>query len=72
MAFARYENFDTQYRIPKGFLGLEEFTRNAWVGGLSYFPDPDVVVKVDVTRINSRSALHHPRHAFNLGLGWWF
>lgn len=72
VAFGRYENFDTQYRMPAGFIGLEEFDRDAWVGGLSYFPDPDVVVKLDVTRVNSRSSLHSPRHSLNLGLGWWF
>ena len=72
VTFARYENFDTQYRMPTGFVGLEEFDRDAWVGGVSYFPDPDVVVKVDVMRIGSRSSLHHPRHSFNVGLGWWF
>ena len=72
VAFARYENFDTQFRMPAGFLGLEEFNRHAWVGGLSYFPDPDVVVKIDVTRTNSKSLLFHPRHSLNIGLGWWF
>ena len=32
-AFARYENFDTQFRMPTGYVGLPEFDRDAWVVG---------------------------------------
>ena len=31
--FTRYENFDTQYRMPDGYLPLKEFDRDAFVIG---------------------------------------
>lgn len=70
--FARYENFDTQYRMPAGFVPLEQFDRTAWTIGASYYPDPDVVVKVDYTVVRNRSAAIDAPNSFNIGLGWWF
>ena len=58
--------------MPEGFLPLEEFDRDAWVAGITYYPDPDVAVKADYVRVGNRGALFGPQHAFNLGLGWWF
>jgi hypothetical protein len=73
VAFTRYENFDTQYRMPTGFLPRKEFDREAWVTGITYFPDPDVAVKVDYVRVSNRSGgLFRTRREFNIGLGWWF
>ena len=71
-AFLRYENFDTQYRMPAGVLALEQFDRSAWVVGGSYYPDPDVVLKIDYTVIRNRSALFGSSDSLNVGLGWWF
>jgi hypothetical protein len=70
--FLRYENFDTQFRMPAGYLPLVQFDRSAWVAGFSYWPDPDVVVKADVSIVRSRSTVVRPPRSFNLGLGWWF
>jgi hypothetical protein len=72
VVFARYEDFDTQYRMPAGALPLGEFDRQAWVAGITYYPDPDVAVKVDYTRVGNASDLVRPQHQLNLGLGWWF
>jgi hypothetical protein len=42
------------------------------VAGVSYFPDPDVVVKIDYTAERTgNSAVRRPR-VLNIGLGWWF
>jgi hypothetical protein len=71
-AFLRYENVDTQFRMPPGYLPLPEFDRTAWVVGASYFPDPDVVVKVDYVVQRNRSDVHRAPNSFNVGLGWWF
>lgn len=71
-AFVRYENFDTQFRMPAGFRPLERFDRDAWVFGLTWFPDPDVAVKFDYTVVRNRSAAVDAPDALNLGLGWWF
>ena len=72
VAFVRYERVNTQHRMPAGWLPLREFDRNAWVVGVTYFPDPDVAVKADYVRLRNRSGLVRSPSSFNLGLGWWF
>jgi hypothetical protein len=72
VAFLRYENFDTQFRMPDGFVPLEEFDRDAFVTGVTYYADPDVAVKADYTYLRNQSGLFPNRHLVNVGLGWWF
>jgi hypothetical protein len=72
VTFIRYENFDTQYRMPAGFLPLKEFDRDAWVTGVTYYPDPDIALKADYTLLRNESGLLPRRHFVNIGLGWWF
>jgi hypothetical protein len=72
VAFARYENFDTQYRMPDGYVPLKEFDRDAWVIGTTYYPDPDIAIKTDYVRLRNQSGLLPHRHLVNVGLGWWF
>jgi hypothetical protein len=69
--FARYENVDTQRRLPAGYLPLDEFRRSGWTTGVTLWPDPDVAVKVDYTWLRSRGPFPEP-DAFAVGLGWWF
>jgi hypothetical protein len=70
--FTRYENFDTQYRMPDGYLPLKEFDRDAFVIGSNYWPDPDIAIKVDYSIVRNRSSIIAAPNSFNLGLGWWF
>mgnify|MGYP001285570742 CR=1 FL=1 len=70
--FVRYENFDTQYRMPTGFQPLKEFDRDALGFGLTYFPDPDIAVKLDYTVLRSQSDVVKAPDSLNIGLGWWF
>lgn len=70
--FARYENFDTQFRMPAGFTALEEFDRTAWTFGATYYPDADVALKIDYTVLESRSGFVRLPRTLNLGIGWWF
>ena len=72
MAFVRYENFDTQYRMPPGLQRLPQFDRDAFVVGATYYPDPDIAVKVDYVRLRSQSDIVRNRNTVNVGLGWWF
>lgn len=72
VAFARYEFADTQNRMPAGWLPLEEFQRDQWVFGATYFPDPDVAVKVDYVWLRNKSSIIKAPSSFNVGLGWWF
>ena len=71
-AFVRYENFDTQFRMPAGYVGLPEFDRDAWVVGATYWPDPDVAVKFDYSIVGNRSTVIQAPNSLNVGLGWWF
>ena len=71
-SFVRYENFDTQFRMPAGYVPLKEFDRDAWVVGATYWPDPDIAVKVDYAIMRNQSAVIKAPNSFNVGLGWWF
>jgi hypothetical protein len=70
--FTRYENFDTQFRMPAGYTPLEEFDRSSWAVGATYYPDPDVALKIDYTTVKSRSGFVRLPRSFNVGIGWWF
>jgi len=72
VGFARYENFDTQFRMPSGFIPLKQFDRDAWIAGAAYFPDPDIAVKVDYVWQRSLSTVVIAPNGFNIGIGWWF
>ena len=72
LGFVRYERFDTQHRMPDGFTPLDQFNRSAWIAGVSYYPDPDVAVKVDYTVEHNRSDTVAAPRALSVGLGWWF
>jgi hypothetical protein len=69
--FTRYENVDTQFRMPAGYTPLEELDRDSWTFGLTVWPDPDVALKADYTVLRSRSVFTAP-NVFAVGVGWWF
>ena len=71
-AFVRYENVDTQFRMPDGYVPLEEFDRDLWVVGATYWPEPDIAIKVDYVHQRNKSATVSAPSSFNIGLGWWF
>jgi len=71
-AVVRYENFDTQYRMPPDYVALPAFDREAWIVGATYWPDPDIAVKFDYSIVGSRSTVVHTPNSLNVGLGWWF
>jgi hypothetical protein len=71
-AFARYESVNTQFRMPDGYVPLEEFDRDIVVVGGTYWPDPDIAIKVDYVHQRNRSAVIDAPSSFNVGLGWWF
>jgi hypothetical protein len=71
-AFVRYENVDTQFRMPAGYVPLGEFDRELWVFGGTYWPEPDIAIKVDYVHQRNNSAIVRAPSSFNVGLGWWF
>jgi len=72
VAFARYESFDTQNKMPAGFQPLKQFDRSAWVTGLTYYPEPDVALKFDYTFLRNASSVVRAVNSLNFGIGWWF
>ena len=72
VTFYRYENFDTQYRMPAGFLPLKQFDRSAHVVGITYYPYPDVALKFDYNFMRNASEVIRIPNRWNFGVGWWF
>jgi hypothetical protein len=70
--FVRYENFDTQYKMPAGSTKLPQFDRDAWVVGATYWVDPDVAIKFDYSHVRNQSTVVRAPRWINVGLGWWF
>jgi hypothetical protein len=70
--FARYEKFNTQHRMPAGFVPLPQFNRSAWVTGVTYKPSADVAIKFDYVFQRNASSVVRPVDGINLGIGWWF
>ena len=67
--FGRYELFDTQNKMPAGYLPLEEFQRSAWIVGATYYPDPDVAFKFDYVRERNKSSVVKRAVADQFGCG---
>ena len=72
VAFYRFENFNTQYRMPDGFLPLQQFDRDAHVIGVTYFPHPDIAFKFDYNFMGNASQVVRIPNRWNFGIGWWF
>ena len=72
VAFYRYEDFDTQFRMPAGFLPLKQWARSAHVLGVTYFPHPDIAFKFDYNIMDNQSSVVRALNRWNIGLGWWF
>jgi hypothetical protein len=70
--FARYENFDTQFKMPAEYLPLREFDRDGLVFGATYWPDADIAIKADYNWMRSRNSTIIAPNSLNVGLGWWF
>ncbi|MEO8024906.1 MAG: hypothetical protein ABI823_00450 [Bryobacteraceae bacterium] len=70
--FARYEKYNTQYRMAAEFVPLSQFDRSSWVTGLTFKPTPDVALKLDYVFNSNKSAVVRAIDGINLGIGWWF
>ena len=70
--FTRYEKFNTQHRMPSGYVPLPQFDRSAWVAGVTFKPNADVAIKFDYVFNRNSSSVVKPADAINLGIGWWF
>ena len=58
--------------MSAGYLPIQAYDRDSWSIGITYFPDPDVAVKIDYTVMRNQSDVVTAPNSFNVGLGWWF
>jgi hypothetical protein len=72
IAFGRYERYNTQHRMPDGYVPLPQFNRSSWITGITFKPTPDVALKFDYGFNRNRSSVIRAVDGVNLGVGWWF
>lgn len=70
--FARYEKYNTQFRMPHTYVPLPQFDRSSWIAGVTYKPHADVTLKFDYVFNRNASSVVRPVNGINIGLGWWF
>ena len=70
--FTRFERYNTQQKMPAGYVPLDEFNRSSWVTGVTFKPHADVAVKFDYVVNRNESRLIQAINGINLGIGWWF
>ena len=68
--FARWERFDTQDEVPRGFDADPANDVRIGTFGLQYRPIPQVVLKADYQDV--RNEARTGVNQFNLALGWLF
>jgi hypothetical protein len=71
LVFARFDDYDTQFKMPAGVEEDPAGDRYDLTFGLGFFPVPNLVFKADYQLRYSESE-DDPNNVFNLGLGWQF
>jgi hypothetical protein len=66
--FVRYDDFNTQYRMPAGIGRDPAGERTAWTTGISFYPIPNFVIKGDYQLVSDHAGKEV--HLWNLGIGW--
>lgn len=66
--FFRYERYNTQSSMPTGFAANPDNTDRVMTAGISFKPDPQVVLKADYQKFQQNSA----KDRINLGIGYMF
>ncbi len=69
--FVRYEDFDTQFRMPDGVAKNPAGDRREWTLGASFHLTPTLVAKGDVQFRDDSSGKDLPT-LINFGIGWQF
>jgi len=71
VVFVRYDDYDTQYKMPSGVAADPAGSRTEWTAGLTFYPTSQVVLKADY-QIRDDDSDEDLGDRFNLGLGWAF
>lgn len=79
--FARYEYFNLQYRVEKGYSQEDRLEISKWTAGVDWYALPNLVVKVDYshrapgTQKVFSSGKYNPESEVSIGvayIGWFF
>jgi len=71
VAFVRYDDFDTQYKMPSGIPKNPAGDRKELTIGFGFYPISNLVFKADY-QIRKNESDQDPGDLFNLGVGWQF
>lgn len=71
VAFVRYNEYDTQHKMPAGVTPATGKDRSDWTLGLAFYPAPNFVLKADYQVLEADGDTD-PDNAINLGVGWQF
>ncbi len=71
VVFVRYDDYDTQYKMPSGVAKDPAFDRNDWTFGVNFYLLPNLVVKADYQILDDDTS-EDLNDLFNLGIGWQF
>ena len=71
VVFVRYEDFDTQFRMPDGVVKDPAGDRTQWTGGVNFHLTPNLVAKADYQVPRDGAGKHLP-NLINFGVGWQF
>ena len=69
--FVRYDDFDTQYRMPAGVADDPAGDRDEWTVGVNFYLAPNFVVKADY-QIRDDASSGDLDDLVNFGVGWQF
>lgn len=71
VAFVRYEDFDTQFKMPQGVSKNPAGDRKEWTLGVNFYLTPALVAKADVQIRDDGTGKDLPT-LVNFGVGWQF
>jgi len=71
VVFVRYDDFDTQFRMPSHVRADPAGDRSEWTFGIGFYPQPNFVIKADY-QVPDDATGRDLDQKFNLGLGWQF
>lgn len=70
IVFTRFEDFNTQHKMPAGSAANSANDRNTWTSGISYLPIPNVAIKADY--MANWNKANSGVDQFNMGIGFYY
>ncbi len=71
VVFLRYDDYDTQYKMPPYTMANPKGDRDEWTAGVNFYLTSSLVLKADY-QIRHDASRHDPGDRFNLGVGMQF